>query len=139
MGRLPVDIWAVSNVEACGHHIEGNYVQYMCVLTCFFRLSEHIIPFDVTTIDLNITYRPYVHRQPTHTEPLREDTTKFFAYTATRRFPPLHTRTRRIIAHGGEGLRTPQHRILAHRNTHNTYSCPICCTYINLLRLQDNH
>jgi hypothetical protein len=25
--------------------------------------------FDRTTVDLNITYRPYVHRQPTHTEP----------------------------------------------------------------------
>ena len=40
MGRLPVDIWAVSNVEVYGRHIEGNYVQYMCVLTCFFRSSE---------------------------------------------------------------------------------------------------
>ena len=40
MGRLPVDIWAVSNVEVYGRHIEGNYVQYMCVLTCFFRPSE---------------------------------------------------------------------------------------------------
>ena len=37
------------------------------------------------------------------------------------------------------GLRTPQHRILSHRNTHNTYSCPLCDTYINMLRLQDNH
>ena len=40
MGRLPVDIWAISNIEVYGRHIEGNYVQYMCVLTCFFRPSE---------------------------------------------------------------------------------------------------
>ena len=24
---------------------------------------------DMATVDLNITYRPYVHMQPTHTEP----------------------------------------------------------------------
>ena len=74
VGGLPVDVWAVSNVEVCGCHIKGEICQ-VCVYTRVFNRpsSTHTyltyFSFDMTTVDLNITYRPYVHRQPTHTEP----------------------------------------------------------------------
>ena len=34
MGKLPVDICAVSNIEVYGYHISGEYVKIERVLTC---------------------------------------------------------------------------------------------------------
>ena len=64
----------------------------------------------------------YVHRQPTHTEPLREDTTKFFCIHGHEKVP--------TTPHQNVENNSPRRRRSSHPSTQNTPTTHIVVLYV---------